>query len=172
MKTVTLIKGDGIGPEIIASTKRIIETVGVDINWEEYDAGIEALNKYGVVVPDELMESIARNKVALKGPITTPVGEGFRSINVLLRQKFDTYANVRPVKSYKGIKSRFENVDMVVIRENTEDLYAGIEHRVSDFAAESIKLITRPASNRIVEYAFQYAVKNNRKRLLQFIRQI
>lgn len=165
MNKITLIKGDGIGSEIIQSAKKIIETSGAEIIWEEFDAGLESLNKHGVLMSKDLIKSIEKNKVVLKGPITTPIGEGFKSINVLLRQKFNTYANIRPIKSYKGIKSRYENIDLVVIRENTEDLYAGIEHKISDFAAESVKLITRPASRRIAEYAFRYAVKNNRKKV-------
>ncbi|MCX7951772.1 MAG: isocitrate/isopropylmalate dehydrogenase family protein [Clostridiales bacterium] len=165
MRTVTLIRGDGIGPEIIESTKEVVASTGVNIIWEEFDAGIKSFEKSGTVLPDELIKSIEKNKIALKGPITTPIGEGFRSINVLLRQKFETFANVRPVKSFRGVDSKFKNVDMVVIRENTEDLYAGIEHKISNYAAESIKLITREASRRIADYAFSFAAKNNRKKV-------
>src|SRR3954453_21610697 len=125
--TITLIPGDGIGPEVSSAVVRIVEATGVDIKWETHYAGAQALEKFGSTLPDDLLESIKRNKVALKGPITTPVGKGFTSVNVGLRKALDLYANVRPTRTRKGVRSRYDNVDLVVVRENTEDLYAGIE---------------------------------------------
>ncbi len=165
MHTVTLIPGDGTGPEISDATIAILEAAGAPIRWEKKEAGLSAYEKYGSVLPEDVLDSIKRNKVALKGPLTTPVGTGFRSVNVALRKELDLYANLRPAKSYEGIKSRYENIDLVVVRENTEDLYAGVEHMVGDDAAESIKIITRKGSERIARFAFEYAVKHNRKKV-------
>ena len=151
---VTLIPGDGSGPEVIAAAKRVVEATGVAIEWEQAEAGAAMIEKYGTHLPDETIESIRRNGVALKGPVTTPVGTGFRSVNVAMRKIFDLYANVRPAKTYPGVISRYDNIDLVVVRENTEDLYAGIEHMVGEDAAESIKLITRKGCERIIRYAF------------------
>lgn len=162
---VTLIPGDGSGPEVIAAAKRVVEATGVAIQWEQAEAGAAMIEKYGTPLPDETIESIRRNGVALKGPVTTPVGTGFRSVNVAMRKIFDLYANVRPAKTYPGVITRFENIDMVVVRENTEDLYAGIEHMVGEDAAESIKLITRKGCERIIRYAFDFAVREGRKKV-------
>lgn len=163
MTTVTLIKGDGIGPEISESVVKIIEASGVDIDWDIQTAGSDVAEKEGTPLPERVIESIKRNKVALKAPITTPIGKGFRSVNVQLRKELELYANIRPAKSIPSIKTRYEDVDIVVVRENTEDLYAGVEEKIDDNTAHSIKIITRDASVRICEYAFEYAVKNNRK---------
>jgi isocitrate dehydrogenase (NAD+) len=162
---VTLIPGDGSGPEVIAAAKRVVEATGVAIEWEQAEAGAAMIEKYGTPLPDETIESIRRNGVALKGPVTTPVGTGFRSVNVAMRKIFDLYANVRPAKTYPGVISRYDNIDLVVVRENTEDLYAGIEHMVGEDAAESIKLITRKGCERIIRYAFDFAVRESRKKV-------
>ena len=162
---VTLIPGDGIGPEITESVVRVIEAAGVDIEWDRRQAGIPAVQEFGVSVPDELMESIKRNKVALKGPITTLVGKGFKSANVTLRQKLDLYVNLRPVKSIGGVRSRYDKVDLVIVRENTEDLYTGIEHVISPGVSQAIKVVTESASLRIARWAFEYARKHNRKKV-------
>ncbi len=162
---VTLIPGDGIGPEITAAAKKVIDASGVKINWETVAAGETMIAEHNTPLPPQVLDSIRKNKVALKGPVTTPVGRGFRSVNVALRQELNLYANVRPVKSLPGVFTRYENIDLVVVRENTEDLYAGIEHKVGSDAAESIKIITRQASERIVRYAFDYAVKHNRRKV-------
>ena len=162
---VTLIPGDGIGPELADAAVTVLEATGVAFEWERVDAGEAVMARHGTPLPDEVLDSIRRNRVALKGPITTPVGEGFRSVNVTLRQALGLYANVRPALSIKGIPSRYEDVDLVIVRENTEDLYAGIEHRVGRDAAESIKIITREASERIARYAFDYAVANGRRKV-------
>jgi isocitrate dehydrogenase (NAD+) len=162
---VTLIPGDGIGPELAEATRRVLEASGAALEWEVVEAGEAVMAQYGTPLPDHVLESIRRNRVALKGPITTPVGEGFRSVNVTLRQALGLYANVRPVRSIPGIESRYEDVDLVIVRENTEDLYAGIEHMVGRDAAESIKIITREASERIARYAFEYAVANGRRKV-------
>ena len=162
---VTLIPGDGSGPEVIAAAKRVVEATGVAIQWEQAEAGAAMIEKYGTPLPDETIESIRRNGVALKGPVTTPVGTGFRSVNVAMRKIFDLYANVRPAKTYPGVISRYDNIDLVVVRENTEDLYAGIEHMVGEDAAESIKLITRKGCERIIRYAFDFAVREGRKKV-------
>jgi isocitrate dehydrogenase (NAD+) len=159
---VTLIPGDGIGPELAAATKRVLDASGVEFEWEVVDAGEAVLAREGTPLPQSVLDSIRRNKVAIKGPITTPVGVGFRSVNVALRQKLGLYANLRPIRSIPGLVTRYENVDLVIVRENTEDLYAGIEHMVGPDAAESIKIITRAASERIARYAFEYAVANGR----------
>ena len=162
---VTLIPGDGIGPELAQATRRVLDASGVEIEWEVVDAGEAVLAQYGTPLPDHVLESIRRNGVGLKGPITTPVGEGFRSVNVTLRQTLDLYANLRPARSLPGIETRYRDVDLVIVRENTEDLYAGIEHRVGPDAAESIKIITRAASERIARFAFEYAVANGRHKV-------
>ena len=163
--TATLIPGDGIGPEITRAVTSIIEAAGVKMNWEEQSAGAAVLEKEGTVLPQCVLDSIAKNGVALKGPITTPIGKGFRSVNVALRKELDLYACVRPAKTMPGIKSRYDKVDLVIVRENTEDLYAGIERKIDEDTAESIKRITRGASERIARYAFEYAVKNNRRKV-------
>ncbi|WP_419727360.1 isocitrate/isopropylmalate dehydrogenase family protein [Terrisporobacter petrolearius] len=165
MYKVTLIPGDGIGPEVTKAMVKVVEASGVKIDWEEVEAGEALIEKYNTAIPDYVIESIKKNKIAIKGPITTPVGKGFKSVNVTLRQNLDLYVNLRPIKSFKGIKSRYEDVDLVIVRENTEDLYAGIEHKIGDYGAESIKLITKPACERICEFAFQYAKDNNREKV-------
>lgn len=162
---VTLIPGDGSGPEVIAAAKKVVEATGVDIQWEEAQAGAAMIEKFGTPLPDETIASIRKTGIALKGPITTPVGTGFRSVNVALRKTFDLYANVRPAKTYPGVITKFENIDLVIVRENTEDLYAGIERMVDENTAESIKLFTRKGCERIVRYAFDYAVREGRKKV-------
>src|SRR3954452_11051153 len=162
---VTLIPGDGIGPELAEATRRVLDASGVAFEWEVQDAGEAQLAAHGTPLPEPVLESIRRNRVALKGPITTPIGEGFRSVNVTLRQTLGLYANLRPARSMEGLKTRFDDVDLVIVRENTEDLYAGIEHRVGRDAAESIKIITREASERIARFAFEYAVANGRRKV-------
>lgn len=162
---ITLIPGDGIGLEVISATKEVIDASGANIEWEIVMAGASVMNTYGTPLPDHVIESIRKNKVALKGPITTPVGKGFRSVNVALRQNLNLYANVRPVKSYEGIPSLHKNVDFIIVRENTEGLYAGVEHMVGNDAAESIKIVTRKASERIAKFAFELAKKENRKKV-------
>jgi isocitrate dehydrogenase (NAD+) len=162
---VTLIPGDGIGPELAEATRRVLDASGVAFEWEVQDAGEGVMAQYGTPLPDHVLESIRRNKVAIKGPITTPVGTGFRSVNVTLRQTLGLYANLRPARSIKGLETRYEDVDLVIVRENTEDLYAGIEHKVGPDAAESIKIITRAASERIARFAFDYAVANGRRKV-------
>ncbi len=182
---ITLIPGDGIGPEVIRAARRCIEATGVKVAWEEVIAGQDAIDKYGDILPKNVLESIKKNKVALKGPIVTPIGEGFRSVNVAIRQALDLYACVRPAKSYPGVKSPYKNIDLVIIRENSEDLYVGIEFeegktetkelisKIEEFAHKkirqdsgiSIKPISKYASERIVKFAFEYAVKYNRKKV-------
>ncbi|MFA4988439.1 MAG: isocitrate/isopropylmalate family dehydrogenase, partial [Candidatus Omnitrophota bacterium] len=182
---ITLIPGDGIGEEVSRAAVRCIEATGVDIEWEEALAGSDALEKTGNILPKEALDSIRRNKVALKGPITTPVGTGFRSVNVAIRQELELFACVRPAKSYPGIKSRFSDIDLVIIRENSEDLYMGVEFeegkestkdliaRISRDAGKNIrtdsgitiKPISKYASERIARFAFEYALKNNRKKV-------
>jgi isocitrate dehydrogenase (NAD+) len=162
---VTLIPGDGIGPELAEATRRVLDASGVAFEWEVVDAGEAVIAEHGTPLPESVLESIRRNRVAIKGPITTPVGEGFRSVNVTLRQVLGLYANLRPARSMKGLETRYENVDLVIVRENTEDLYAGIEHMVGRDAAESIKIITREASERIARFAFEYAVANGRRKV-------
>lgn len=163
MRTITLINGDGIGPEISDAVIKIIDASGLKIDWDIQTAGADVIEGEGVPLPDRVLNSIKKNKVALKAPVTTPIGKGFRSVNVQLRKELDLYANLRPCKNLPNVKTRFDNVDIVVVRENTEDLYAGIERQVDADTAESIKLITRNASERIAKFAFDYAVKNNRK---------
>jgi len=165
MPKVTLIPGDGIGPDITTAARRVLDAAGAEIEWEVVEAGEKVIAAYGTPLPEHVLESIKRNRVALKGPITTPVGKGFRSVNVTLRQKLDLYACVRPARTLPGIKTRYEKVDLLVVRENTEDLYAGIEHRVGKNAAESIKIITREASERIVRFAFELARREGRKKV-------
>lgn len=165
MYNITLIPGDGIGPEITEAMLMAVEATGVKINWEKAEAGADVIEKYGTPLPEATLESIRKNKVAIKGPLTTPIGTGFRSVNVALRKELDLYACLRPAKSIKGVKSRFDNIDLVLVRENTEDLYAGIERQVDADTAESIKRNTRGASERIVKYAFDYAVKEGRKKV-------
>ncbi len=162
---VTLIPGDGIGPELAEATRRVLEATGLSFEWETVQAGEGVIAEFGMPLPEHVLESIKRTKVALKGPITTPVGGGFRSVNVALRQTLGLYANLRPARSMKGLDTRYEDVDLVIVRENTEDLYAGIEHMVGPDAAESIKIITRAASERIARFAFEYAVANGRRRV-------
>jgi isocitrate dehydrogenase (NAD+) len=164
-QTVTLIPGDGIGPELAEATRRVLDASGVEFDWEVVEAGEAVMAKEGTPLPQYVLDSILRNKVAIKGPITTPVGGGFRSVNVALRQTLGLYANLRPVRSIPGLRTRYENVDLVIVRENTEDLYAGIEHMVGPDAAESIKIITRAASERIARFAFEYAVANGRRKV-------
>ena len=159
---VTLIPGDGIGPELTQATRGVLGSTGIGFEWDVQHAGEATIASEGTPLPDRVIESIRHTGIALKGPITTPVGGGFRSVNVSLRQALDRYANVRPARSMVGVESRYTDVDLVIVRENTEDLYAGIEHRVGPDAAESIKIITRGASQRIARYAFEYAVRNGR----------
>jgi isocitrate dehydrogenase (NAD+) len=179
--TITLIPGDGVGPEQTAAAKRAIEATGVDIEWEVHDAGIDVMDKYGTPLPEHVLESIRRNKVALKGPITTPIGKGFRSVNVALRKELNLYACLRPCKYYPGIRSKYTDVDLVIVRENTEDLYAGVEYdlgtpeakhiidmaqgKIREDSAISIKPISVTGTRQIAKYAFEYAVKNNRKKV-------
>src|SRR4030043_1536253 len=184
MYTVTLIPGDGTGPEISEATKRVIEATGIPITWDVQEAGQEVFEKEGTPLPQRVIDSIKKNKVALKGPATTPVGKGFRSVNVNLRQALDLYCCLRPCKTFKGARTRFENVDLIIIRENTEDLYAGIEFekdsedtkKLIDFITASTGKTIRPdsgisikpisvyATERIVRFAFEYARKNNRRK--------
>lgn len=162
---VTLIAGDGIGPEITVSAKEVIAATGVKIVWEEMLAGQKAIEKENDPLPEKTLKSIKKNKVALKGPLGTPIAKGFASVNVLLRKKLNLYANIRPAKSLNGIKSQYKNIDLVILRENTEDLYSGIEHMVAPGVVESIKVITKKASLRIAEFAFHYALQNKRKKI-------
>lgn len=163
--TITLLPGDGIGPEVTGAVVAIIEAAGVEIEWEKFDVGLEALRKHGDPLPNEVLDSIRKNGVALKGPATTPVGGGFQSINVRLRKALDMYANLRPVKTLPNVASRYSDIDLVVVRENTESLYAGLEHEVVPGVVESLKIITAKASTRIAHFAFQYARANGRKRV-------
>lgn len=183
--TITLIPGDGIGPEVVLAAKRCIEATGVKIIWEQLEAGQPALEKYGSLLPDEVLNSIKKNKIALKGPITTPIGSGFRSVNVALRQALDLYACLRPAKSFQGVNSPYRNIDLVIVRENSEDLYAGIEFesakeptrkiiaqieklsgkKIRPDSGISIKPISKFASERIIRFAFEYALKNKRKKV-------
>ena len=162
---ITLIPGDGIGPEVSAAAVRVLDAAGAELEWERHIAGREALEKYGNPLPPEVLESIKRNRVALKGPITTQVGGGFKSINVQLRQELELYANLRPSRSLPSIPSRFEGVDIIVVRENTEDLYSGLEHVVVPGVVESLKIITEKASLRIARFAYDYARRHGRKRV-------
>ncbi len=163
--TITLIPGDGIGPEVTEAVLRIFKVASVDVEWERHDAGITAFKRSSQSLPDALLDSIRRNKVALKGPVTTPIAEGFASVNVGLRKALDLYANLRPVRNLPGVASRFSGVDLVIVRENTEDLYAGLEHQIVPGVVESLKIITEKASTRIAEFAFGFARANGRKRV-------
>lgn len=167
MKTITVIPGDGIGPEVIDSCLRVIEATGIKLIYERVNAGESVMKSEGTPLPERVLDTIRKNKLALKGPVTTPIGSGFRSVNVALRQKLDLYANLRPVKSFNGIPSRYENIDLVVVRENTEGLYSGIERYRNEekTEAEATRLITKKACERIVKFAFDYAVKENRKKV-------
>ena len=162
---ITLIPGDGIGPEITSAVVKIVETAGLDVEWESHLAGVSAIEKHGAPLSTELLDSIARNKVALKGPLMTPVGGGFTSVNVGLRKALELFANLRPVWNIPAVPSRYEHVDLVIVRENTEDLYSGLEHEVVPGVIESLKIITLEASTRIAEFAFEYARRHGRKRV-------
>jgi isocitrate dehydrogenase (NAD+) len=164
---VTLIPGDGIGPEVVSAAVEVIEAAGARVEWHRAAAGAGAVATHGTPIPQETLESIRKNRLALKGPLATPIGEGFRSVNVALRKEFDLYANIRPAKSFAGIPTRFDNIDLVVIRENTQGMYSGVEHFVDEerSAAESISIITRKGSERVVEYAFQYAKQRGRRKV-------
>jgi isocitrate dehydrogenase (NAD+) len=162
---ITLIPGDGIGPEVTESVVRIFTVAGLQIDWERHDAGVTAFKRFSVSLPAELLDSIRRTKVALKGPVTTPIGEGFTSVNVGLRKALDLYANLRPVTNLPGVESRFEGVDLVIVRENTEDLYSGLEHEVVPGVVESLKIITERASTRIARFGFEHARANRRSRV-------
>lgn len=162
---ITLIPGDGTGPELTEAACRVIEATDVAIEWEVVEAGEKVIPKYGTPLPEPVLESIRRNRVALKGPLTTPVGHGFRSVNVALRKELNLFANVRPARTLPHLPSRYQQVDLIVVRENTEDLYAGVEHMVGEDAAESIKIITRKASERIVRFAFELARRQGRRKV-------
>jgi isocitrate dehydrogenase (NAD+) len=163
--TVTLIPGDGIGPEVTDAAVKIIEATGVKIKWEKVPAGAAAVKKFKTVLPQITFDSIKKNKVALKGPIGTPVGKGFKSVNVTIRKTLNLYSNLRPVKSRKGIESRYKDIDLVIIRENTEDLYSGLEYQIAPGVVETLKVITEQASHKIAQFAFKYASKNNRRKI-------
>ena len=163
--TITLIPGDGIGPEVTEAVVRIVDAAGVAVEWERHDAGVAAVERTGQTLPIDLIDSVRRNTVALKGPVTTPIGEGFTSVNVGLRKALDLYANLRPVWNLPGVEARFRDVDLVIVRENTEDLYAGLEHQVVPGVVESLKIITERASTRIAEFAFAHARQNGRRRV-------
>lgn len=165
MRNITVLKGDGIGPEICAEVVRILETFNLDLNFEQYEVGEACYEKCGELIPSQVFESIEKNKIVLKAPITTPIGKGFKSLNVQLRNKYDLYANIRPAKSMPNVKTPFDNIDIITFRENTEDLYIGQEEMISDDEVHAIKKITRKASERIIRAAFDYAVKNNRKKV-------
>jgi isocitrate dehydrogenase (NAD+) len=163
---VTLIPGDGTGPELVEATRRVLEATGVSFDWDVQEAGADVMDKYGTPLPEAVLDSIRENKVGLKGPITTPVGTGFRSVNVAIRKALDLYANLRPARYIPGVRSRYEDIDIVAVRENTEGLYAGIEHDViPGEAAETIRIITRKGSERVVRFAFEYARANDRRKV-------
>ena len=162
---VTLIPGDGIGPEVVAAGVRVLTATGIEFEWDTQPAGATAIGEHGSALPERTLESVRRNKVALKGPTETPIGTGHRSVNVELRKTLDLYANLRPVKTLPGVKSRYDGVDLVVVRENTEDLYSGLEHVVVPGVVESLKIITEKASTRIARFAFDYATANGRRRI-------
>ncbi len=164
-KTITVFKGDGIGPEITDAVLKILNAAGADLKYEIFNVGAKEYEKNGKLIPDEAFASFDKNKVLLKSPITTPVGKGFRSLNVTLRKKYDLYANIRPAKSNKAVKTPFENVDLIVFRENTEDLYVGVEEQIDENTVHAIKIITKAASQRIIKDAFEYAVAHNRKKV-------
>jgi len=163
--TITLIPGDGIGPEVTEAVVRIFQCAGVDVDWERHDAGVTAFKLHNQSLPGTLLDSVRRNKVALKGPVTTPIAEGFTSVNVGLRKALDLYANLRPVRNLPGVTTRFTDVDLIIVRENTEDLYAGLEHQIVPGVVESLKIITEKASTRIAAFAFDYARRNGRRRV-------
>jgi isocitrate dehydrogenase (NAD+) len=163
--TITLVPGDGIGPEVTGAVVRILETAGLDAAWESHLAGVAALERYGSTLPSALLESIMRNKVALKGPVTTPVGGGFTSVNVGLRKALDLFANLRPVWNIPAVPSKYSGIDLVIVRENTEDLYSGLEHEVVPGVVESLKIITEDASLRVARFAFEYAARHGRRRV-------
>ena len=163
--TITLIPGDGIGPEVTEAVVRILKAAGVSIDWDTQMAGVLAFERTGQALPVELIDSIRRNKVALKGPVTTPIGQGFTSVNVGLRKALDLYSNLRPVWNLPGVAARFQGVDLIIVRENTEDLYTGLEHEVVPGVVESLKIITEKASTRIAQFAFTYATRHGRKRV-------
>ncbi len=167
MHHVTLIPGDGIGPSIAEVAVRVIEAAGVKIKWEKVEAGLPAIDKYKDPLPPVVLDSIKETRVALKGPLTTPVGSGFRSVNVALRKEFDLYANVRPARTFAGVQTRYSDIDLVIVRENTEEFYAGIEHYIDPqrSAAETIGVVTRSGSERILRYAYDYARKHHRKKV-------
>ena len=162
---ITLIPGDGIGSEVSRAAVKVIDAAGANVEWEEVEAGIAVAEKYGKPLPDHVLDKIKKNRVALKGPLTTTVGKGFASVNVELRKTLDLYANLRPVQNLPGIPSRFGGIDLVVVRENTEDLYSGLEQKIASGVAQSLKIITRKASSRIAKFAFDYAVKHRRKKV-------
>jgi len=162
---ITLIPGDGIGPEITSAVVKILETAGLDVEWDVHVAGAVALEQRGSTLPPELLDSIRRNKIALKGPVTTPIGGGFTSVNVGLRKALELFANLRPVWNIPSVPSRYDGVDLVIVRENTEDLYSGLEHEVVPGVVESLKIITRAASTRVAEFAFEYARRHGRTRI-------
>ena len=164
-RTITLIPGDGIGPEVSGAVVKILESAGLEVEWDSHLAGVLALEQFGTPLPDQLLDSITRNKVALKGPVTTPVGGGFTSVNVGLRKALDLFANLRPVWNIPSVPSRYTGVDLVIVRENTEDLYSGLEHEVVPGVVESLKIITEQATTRIAKFAFDYAVRHGRKRV-------
>ena len=164
-RIITLIPGDGIGPEVTRATSQILQAAGVSIEWDEHVAGTEALRRTGQALPTEVIDSIRKNGVALKGPVTTPIAEGFTSVNVALRKELDLYANLRPVRNLPSVPSRFTGVDLVIVRENTEDLYAGLEHVVVPGVVESLKIITERASTRIAEFAFNHALRHGRRQV-------
>ncbi len=165
MRTVTLIPGDGIGPEVTDAAVKVVAAAGAEIEWERMQAGAEVVSKFGNPVPDEVVNSILRNQIALKGPLSTPIGGGFASANVALRKRLNLYANVRPARTLPGVRSRYDHVDLVVVRENSEDLYSGLEHIVVPGVVESLKIITESACLRIGRYAFEYATRNGRKKI-------
>ena len=162
---ITLIPGDGIGPEVTGATISVLRATGFEAEWETFVVGAEALSRFGDPLPENLIDSIKRNKIALKGPVATPIGTGFVSSNVRLRKALDLYANLRPIKSLTGVPSRYENIDLIVVRENTEDLYSGLEHEVVPGVVESLKIITDKASRRIAKFAFEYARREGRKKI-------
>ncbi len=165
MKRITLIPGDGTGPEISAATTRVIDAADIGIEWDVQNAGADVMEEFGTPLPQHVLDSVLENGVAIKGPLTTPIGTGFRSINVTLRRELDLYANLRPARSIVGVKAPYSDIDLVVVRENMEDLYSGVERMVEPGHAESIKIITRAASERIAHFAFQYAVREGRKKV-------
>ncbi|HYX38288.1 MAG TPA: isocitrate/isopropylmalate family dehydrogenase [Oligoflexus sp.] len=166
MKTITLVPGDGIGPEISESVKQVFEALRAPVRWEQVECGLTAFEKTGQLMPQEFVDSFNRNKIAIKGPTTTPIGGGHRSINVQMRQQWNLYANVRPIKNFPGLPSHYSGIDMIIVRENSEDLYKGIEYKISEGVAQGIKLITAEASERIGRHAFELARKLKRKRVL------